>query len=217
MHPAARPPGAPEWLTRLAAPLAVEPAALTRALPAGGVPFRLVHDWHARAVLPLLAETEPPEPVYEPLRRLHAEAAEGRPAPEADWRAALHPALLTLHRAAFPHAEFHAKAHATALADATGHGRGPDEARRFADNTARRIADTDARCFAEAHALALTPALAAAYAASDPAAYTATFPTAHVNAYLAAHRHHAPPRHGHRPPAARLATALLELLDGAEG
>ncbi|MDT0267452.1 hypothetical protein RM844_14265 [Streptomyces sp. DSM 44915] len=216
----------PGWLDQLLAPLAtaasetVERDLLPEVADAlrrlgGAVPFRVVHDWYHRAVLPTLADATAEaggDPrAFDALRRTHAEASEGRVAEEAAWRRELEPVLLLVYRNAFPYADFHRKAYRLAYADAVGHGRAPAEASRFAENSARRMADIDAACFAEANALANARALASAYATADAVAYRATYPSARVNAYLDAYAHHLAPRDPatcRRAAAERLAVGL---------
>ncbi|MGK5639797.1 SpcZ [Streptomyces sp. URMC 126] len=155
----------------------------------GRVPLAVVHDWHARTVVPLLAEdgreaagTGP----YEAVRALHPRAAAGEPVAEDAWAAALEPALRDTHRRAYPYADAFATAEANALAWARTNDYGETEAAEFADGYAKLNTGANVTSYADANALVHARALAAAYAAGDPVAYAATYPFAAVNAYALA-------------------------------
>jgi len=147
----------------------------------GAVPFAVVHDWQARTVLPMvLAALEPAGPSeaadsMAALRRLHARAADGEPAEEATWLAALEPALYELYRLAYDYAASYASAHASATAYASANNFTPDGAVSFAESYAAHSADANRQSFAESNAPAAAAALATAYArpAGSPAAEAA--------------------------------------------
>lgn len=158
------------------------------ALRGGGM--RVLHHWHARTTLPLLAATDPtdgeestrPLTPVKPLIDLHLRAADGTLAPTAAWATALHPVLLTTYRRAYPHVTAYAEAHVNARDYALANGRTCTEADEYGHKYARLSTTTNAEAFATAHADALTWALAHAYATADPDAYTATFPSSQTRA-----------------------------------
>ncbi|MBC2876591.1 SpcZ [Streptomyces sp. TYQ1024] len=150
----------------------------------GRIPLTVVHDWHARTVVPLLAG--PGATPYEAVRALHLRAAEGEPVAEDAWAAALESALRDVHRRAYPYADAFATAASNALAWARTNDYGEAEAREFADGYAELNTGANVTSYADANALVHARALAAAYAAADPAAYAACYPFAAVNAYALA-------------------------------
>ncbi|KNB50965.1 hypothetical protein AC230_19410 [Streptomyces caatingaensis] len=140
----------------------------------GRVPFGVVHDWHARTVVP---------PQGEAVRALHIRALAGEPVAEDVWAAALEPALRDVHRRAYPYADAFATAAATARAWARENDYGEAEAEEFADGYARLNTGANVTSYADANAMVHARALAAAYAAADADAYAACCPFATVNAH----------------------------------
>ncbi|GAA4803775.1 hypothetical protein [Streptomyces ziwulingensis] len=173
----------------------------------------VVHDWHRRTVLPLLAGTAPAAQrvPFAPLVRLHTEAAAGRPAGPDAWRAALHPVLLHVHAAAYDRRTAYAEGHAGARDYALSLGRSPAEADAYGHEYAELSCTANARAFAEAHALALSDALAHAYAGDGCGAYVDTFPGSYVRAVVRACAR-AGPRAAAGDPSPRLAEGLLTAL-----
>ncbi|MBZ4322449.1 SpcZ [Streptomyces sp. SCA2-4] len=195
----------PDWLIQLAGALwdgqgsdAVEWARRTHDACArldGRVPLAVVHDWHARTVVPLLTESadgreggreDVDAAPYGAVRALHAGAAAGEPAVADAWTAALEPALRDVYRRAYPYADAHATAAANALAWARTNDYGEAEAQEFANGYADLNTGANVTSYADANALVHARTLAAAYAAADPAAYAACYPYAAVNAYALA-------------------------------
>ncbi|MFE9886210.1 hypothetical protein [Streptomyces scopuliridis] len=84
-----------------------------------GVPFGLVHDWHAGSVAPLLTEASAQRGgAAEPhltVRSLHARALAGERIAESVWSAALEPALREVYRYAYAYEEAFATASAAAI------------------------------------------------------------------------------------------------------
>ncbi|MFD4542924.1 hypothetical protein [Streptomyces bauhiniae] len=149
----------------------------------------VIHDWHGRAVLPLVAEIlrGGTSVSLSPLARLHAAAAAGRPTAPDDWRTALHPVLLHLHAAAYDRTSAYAGGHAGARDYALSQGRSAGEADAYGHEYAELSATAGERAFAEAHALTLSDALAQAYAADDHMAYAHTCPASQVRAVIRAY------------------------------
>jgi len=161
---------ATRWAHRLAGLVAERGAPL---------PFEVLHDWQARTVLPMAAEVGVP---VADLQRLHARAAAGERVAEADWRAALEPALRELYRHAYDYAEAYASAHASASAYARDNAFTEQGAASFAESYAATSAGANRDSFAEANAVANAAVLAAAYAAADPQAHAEAYPFALVQA-----------------------------------
>ncbi|MEU5129710.1 SpcZ [Streptomyces mobaraensis] len=185
----------------------------------GRIPLTVVHDWHARTVVPLLAGPDEAGS-YEDVRALHARAAAGEPAAEGAWAAALEPVLRDVHRRAYPYADAFATSASNALAWARTNDYGEAEAREFADGYARLNTGANVTSYADANALVQARALAAAYAAADPAAYAACYPFAAVNAYalaLAGQDTADGREERHRAACGRLAAGLAESLERAAG
>ncbi|MFB7776198.1 hypothetical protein [Streptomyces bauhiniae] len=149
----------------------------------------VIHDWHSRTVLPLVAEIlrGGTSVSLSPLARLHTAAAAGRPTAPDDWRTALYPVLLHLHAAAYDRTSAYAGGHAGARDYALSQGRSADEADAYGHEYAELSATAGERAFAEAHALTLSDALAQAYAADDHMAYAHTCPASQVRAVIRAY------------------------------
>ncbi|MGI5336091.1 SpcZ [Streptomyces sp. CA-181903] len=185
----------------------------------GRVPLTVVHDWHARTVVPLLAGPDEAVP-YEAVRALHLRAAAGEPVAEDAWAGALEPVLRDVHRRAYPYGDAFATAASNALAWARTNDYGEAEAQEFADGYAELSTGANVTSYADANALVHARALAAAYAAADPAAYAACYPFASVNAYALAlaGQDTADGREERRRAACgRLAAGLAESLERAAG
>lgn len=161
-------------------------AAAELARLAGRVPFRVVHDWHASTVVPLLMEAATRRGegtgLLAAAGQLHTRALAGERIEAAEWTATLEPALRELYRAAYPYTEAHATASANAHAYAMANDYGAAEATRFAAGYAELNTTANARSCAVANALANARAVALAYADADGRAYAATYPYARVNA-----------------------------------
>lgn len=186
--------GVPDWLAQVAGVLLDGPAAsearsrmrrvrgeLARL---DGVPFSVVHDWHARTVSPLLVAASGARGgdvrAYQQVRSLHERALAGEPVAEAQWREALEPALREVYRHAFPREAAHATAAAAADSFARSRGWSEAEAAEYGETYAALNTGACARMHEEANASAHAAALAAAWAAADAAAYAATYPAAFV-------------------------------------
>ncbi|MFI6684905.1 SpcZ [Streptomyces sp. NPDC050485] len=153
----------------------------------GRLPFLVVHDWHARTVLPMLLEAGCDSGPLEAAGQLHARALKGERIDAAAWTAALEPALREVYRLAYPYAEAHATASANAHAYAMANDYGAAQATEFAATYAELNTTANARSFAVANALANARATALAYAEADERAYAETYPCARVHAYALAH------------------------------
>ncbi|MFJ8309901.1 MULTISPECIES: SpcZ [unclassified Streptomyces] len=153
----------------------------------GRVPFLVVHDWHARTVLPLLLEESEDAGPLEAVGELHARALTGERIAAASWSAALEPALRDVYRLAYPYGEAHATASANAHAYAVANDYGESEATEFAATYAELNTTANARSYAVANSLANARATALAYAEADERAYAETYPYARAHAYVLAH------------------------------
>jgi len=189
----------PRWLAQVLAVLvdgqdAAAAAEWTRRLDGelerlrGRVPFSVVHDWHAHAVTPMLVSAnerrgEDPQ-VQRSVQRLHLRALAGERVAEAEWVAALEPALREVYRHAYAYADAYATARANAHAYATANGFSLTGAVEFADSYAELNTSANAESYADANAMANARAAAAAYAAADPAAYAESYPFAFVIAVV---------------------------------
>ena len=133
-------------------------AAAELARLAGRVPFRVVHDWHASTVVPLLMEAATRRGegtgLLAAAGQLHTRALAGERIEAAEWTATLEPALRELYRAAYPYTEAHATASANAHAYAMANDYGAAEATRFAAGYAELNTTANARSCAVANALA---------------------------------------------------------------
>lgn len=153
----------------------------------GNVPFRVVHDWHAHVVGPMLAEasercgTDPG--VQHALQRLHARALAGDPVTEAEWQATLGPAFQQVYRHAYAYAEAFATAHTNAYAYAIANGFDEPSAVKYGEDYAKLSTPANQRSYADANALANAKAVAAAYAAGNSEAYAEAYPSAYVYVY----------------------------------
>ncbi|HEX8078898.1 MAG TPA: hypothetical protein VF557_01675 [Jatrophihabitans sp.] len=161
----------------------------------GQAPFEVVHDWQARTVVPLILracepavpeqvtdQPSPDEAAGADLQRMHARAAAGERFGEADWRAAIEPALRTLYQQAYGYAEAYATARASAIAYAHANDFSESGAIQFADSYAKMSTDSNRKSYAESNAVANAAVLAAAYASGDAQAYADSYPFALVHA-----------------------------------
>jgi len=144
----------------------------------GQVPFRLVHQWQADVVLPLLCDALPEhQPALLGLRSLHQRAALGLRGRKGEWRAALRPVLQPLYRRAYAYDAAYAQAHESALS----FGLAPantamiaehfGDAKAFALYYAQLSTEANASAFAQANAGANAEIAARAYASDDAEAF----------------------------------------------
>jgi hypothetical protein len=180
----------------------------------------VAHDWQARTVVPLMAQACQPDggelAGAAELVRMHASAAQGKRFGEAQWRAALEPALHELYRHAYGYAEAYATAHASASAYAKANNFSPDGAVSFADSYAAMSTGSNRDSFAASNAVANASVLAAAYASDDPQEYAEACPFALARACAQAWANvtdGAEPAAGGQP-ADRLRLAYARLADG---
>ncbi|WP_225826417.1 SpcZ [Streptomyces naphthomycinicus] len=225
-------PGPPDWLWQVIAVLydgqdaaAAQDWALRvhgeLARSAGRVPFSVVHDWHAHAVAPVLAEASarrgrPREP-QEAVRDLHLRALAGGRVTETEWEAVLEPASRDAYRLAYAWADAFADAYAGAHAYALANDYGAERAAEFAGGYAESNTGANVASFADGNALAHAGATAAAWAAADARAYAETWPFAQVQVCALAwaadgERPTAPEEDGER--AERLRSVYRRLADG---
>lgn len=157
----------------------------------GQVPFDVVHDWHARTVCPMLADTSARRGsdgvAQEAVRRLHEKASAGERVEERAWGVALGPALGELYRYAYAYADAYTTASVNARAYALDNDYGEEKAAEFATMYARLNTDANARSYADANALANARALAAAFATADAKAFAEAYPFAYAHACALAH------------------------------
>jgi hypothetical protein len=154
------------------------------------VPFAVVHDWQASAVVPLMLQACDPascqqdtgEPAAADLQQLHERAAAGERFDQAQWRAALEPALRELYRHAYSSAEAYATARASASAYASANNFSERGAIEFADAYAKLSTDSNRKSYAESNAIANAVVLSTAYASGDEQAYAETYPSALAHA-----------------------------------
>ncbi|WP_172381241.1 SpcZ [Streptomyces sp. MNP-20] len=190
----------------------------------GPVPFAVVHDWHAHAVAPLLAEVSARRggdgAALESVRRLHERALAGERPTRQEWTEALGPALTQVYGYAYAYADAYATASVNAREYAMDNDYGEEKAAEFAAMYAKLNTDANARSYADANALANTRALAAAFAGADGRAFAQAYPFAYVHAYALADAERAE-RTGreerYRAACARLADGLTAALDRAAG
>jgi len=146
----------------------------------GPLPFRLVHQWQADVVLPLLREALPEHPQdLLTLQRLHQRAALGLPGRQGEWRMALRPVMQRLYRRAYAYNAAYVQAHDSALT----FGLAPantrmiaeqfGDAEAFAQYYAQLSTEANASAFAQANAGASTEIAARAFARNDAEAYAA--------------------------------------------
>ncbi len=161
----------------------------------GEPPFRTVHDWHVRTVMPLAMETSERRggtpALHAAVAALHRQNLAGALATEAQWAQALRPALREALRHAYPAADAHARAHRSALAYAAANAAAIDAAYGSGEAYARHYADLSIQANAEAYAAANADAnaelLAQAFALQSAAHYAETFPAAMINAHAWGH------------------------------
>jgi hypothetical protein len=189
----------------------------------GRVPFSVVHDWQANTVAPMLVEAGARRggaaALQQSVQALHARALAGERVAEAEWIAALEPALRELYRDAYAYADAYATARTNALAYANANGFSENGAIEFADGYAKLNTSANVRSYADANAIANARALAAAYATADAQAYTECYPFAYVHAcaYATAHagqdeQHDTGITERHRAAYAQLADGLADSL-----
>jgi len=229
MVDAASHPNLPRWLRQVVpALLAGDDGGERSLLDAlgridGAVPFRVVHDWHAAAVAPLAIETSGRRggdpALHRRVRDLHQRALSGAVPAQAEWLAALRPALREIYGHAYPARAAYDRAHASALTYGSVPGNAAMIARHFgtAQDYARTYAElsstANAAAFADANTDANAAAGAAAYAAGDAEAYADAHAHGVVNACIAAHAQGCPdPAAGRRDAHRRLAGGLAESL-----
>lgn len=164
----------PDWTTQVA-------DALDTTLPRP-LGMDVVHEWHARTVLPLLANGIGDTDVLEVLRPLHIRALEAAPPTADEWAAALEPAMRAVYRHAYPKAAAYETARANAHAYATANGYSEDGAVEFAHGYAELSTEATVRSFADANAIATARAVADAFAAADTDAYARSYPYAWARA-----------------------------------
>ncbi|WP_328760467.1 SpcZ [Streptomyces sp. NBC_00271] len=159
----------------------------------GQVPLAVVHDWHVHGVVPMLAEAnarhggsaEPQQVVG----RLHTRALAGEHISEAEWNAALVPALRDVYRLAYAYGDAFSNAYAGAHAYAIDNDYGQERADGFARTYAELNTTANARSFADANALTHAGAAADAFTAADAQTYAEAWPFAHVQVYAHACAH----------------------------
>jgi hypothetical protein len=184
----------PDWLAQVVAALATgqEPAGpqgwaecirddLARLR--GRVPFSVVHDWHAGTIAPLLGEVCDNQ---EAAGALHARALAGSAVTEAEWTAALEPALRQVYHRAYAYDQAYRVNYESAVAYGTANGFGEEGTREYAAYYAELATGANRRAFADASAIACARACAAAFATADPVAYAGTCPYAAARAYARA-------------------------------
>lgn len=146
----------------------------------GPVPFRLVHQWQADVVLPLLREALPEHSQdLLTLQRLHQRAALGLLGRQGEWRMALRPVMQRLYRRAYAYNAAYTQAHDSAMTFGLAPANtamiaeqfGDTEA--FAQNYAQLSTEANASAFAHANAGANTEIAARAFARNDAEAYAA--------------------------------------------
>lgn len=145
----------------------------------GRVPFAVVHDWHADTVVPLLDEVCDGQAA---VGALHARALAGWPVAEAQWTAALEPALRDVYRRAYAYDDAYRVNYDSACAYGTANGFGEEGTREYATYYAELATGANLRAYADANAVANARALATAFAAADPVAYAETYPYAAARA-----------------------------------
>lgn len=146
----------------------------------GPLPFRLVHQWQAEVVLPLLREALPEHPQdLLTLQRLHQRAALGLLGRQGEWRMALRPVMHRLYRRAYAYNAAYAQAHDSAMsfglapANSTMITEQFGDAEAFAQYYAKLSTEANALAFAQANAGANTEIAARAFARHDAQAYAA--------------------------------------------
>ncbi|MFB0619617.1 SpcZ [Streptomyces sp. AGS-58] len=153
----------------------------------GRVPFTVVHDWHAHAVAPMLAEAcarrgWSPQP-QRAVQDLHVRALAGQRTAASEWQAVLGPALREAYRLAYAYDDAFAHAYAGAHAYAVANAYGAERAAEFAHGYAELNTGANVTSFADGNALANAGATAVAWAAADAHAYAAACPFAHARVY----------------------------------
>jgi hypothetical protein len=147
------------------------------------VPFSVVHDWHARTVIPLLGGVCADQ---EAACALHGRALGGSRVTEAEWAAALEPALRPVYHRAYAYDQAYRVNYESAMAYGTANGFGEQGTREYAAYYAGLATGANRRAFADASAIACARACAAAFATADPVAYAGTCPYAAARAYARA-------------------------------
>jgi len=153
----------------------------------GRVPFSVVHDWHAHIVAPMLAESSERRGgdvgLQRAVQQLHARALAKEHVEEAEWKAALGPALQEVYAHAYAYAEAYATARANCYAFAIANDYGEEKSADYAESYAKLNTSANERSYADAHSMANTRAAAAAYSTADAQAYAEAYPSAHVHVY----------------------------------
>jgi hypothetical protein len=175
----------------------------------GRVPFAVVHDWHADAVVPLLDEVCEGQAA---VGALHARALAGLPVAEAQWTETLEPALRDIYRRAYAYDDAYRVNYDSANAYGAANGFGEAGTREYATYYAELATGANLRAYADANAVANARALATAFAETYPYAAARAYACARANADGGADRS-ARDRKAH----ARLAAGLAAGLGRAAG
>ncbi|MBA2672564.1 hypothetical protein [Ramlibacter sp.] len=191
----------------------------------GELPFRTVHDWHVRTVLPLAMETSARRggtpALHEAVAALHRQSLAGSRPGAAQWAQALQPALREVLRHAYPAADAHARAHRSALAYAAANAAAIDAAYGSGEAYARHYADLSITANAEAYAAANADAnaelLAEAFVLQSAKHYAETFPAAMINAHACGSAGEAAGTASRRGAYRRLAEGLIASLSACAG
>lgn len=147
--------------------------------------LRVVHDWYARALGPMLIEASAARggsSAQEAVQDMHIRALAGEAHAEDAWCTALEPALREIFEHAYPYTRAYTTAANAASAYAASHGYPDDEARRYGDSYAELNTTANARVHATANAKAHARALARAFSTGNTTAYTETYPAARLRA-----------------------------------
>jgi hypothetical protein len=177
------------WLAQVTAALGVQPPSLD-------APMRVLHDWHARCVQPLLidamraagAAVQPQAAV----QVMHERAAGGARIASPEWVRVLGPAMRDIYLAGYDYLDAYAVAHANAVVYADANGFTAAERDEFATYYAKLNTGASLTAFADANAIVLARAVGAAFADGDADAYARTYPAAWIRACV--HAHAAPVR-----------------------
>ena len=182
------------------------------------VPFRLIHDWHANTVSPLVIESCWERGLsmheHEELREMHRRAWRADDGSEEAWRRALEPALHAVYFHSYPYQEAFAVAADAGSTYALLHGSSAVEAKKYGEQYAELNTGANARLFSAANAKANSAAYAKAFVRSDHDLLARAYPGAYVQACasLASTEHIGGPA-GY----ARLGDGLIDSLGGCGG
>lgn len=135
------------------------------------VPFRLIHDWHANSVSPLIIESCTRQGLaveeHENLQQLHRHAWRWHSVSEKTWRTTLEPALRAVYFHSYPYQAAFVAAASAANSYARSHGYSTGQAKKYGDDYAVINTDANARLFSAANARANSTAYARAFARSN--------------------------------------------------